>query len=195
MDDELNIDPRETDYFDDYDMEKAMNFFELDKQLQELGFHDPLVTNELRKMVAKDKQLYDIYTKEEGADFTLSFKKGENFEYGLYCIDASMDIPGKVNNQVMQYLQPDVPVNIAIELLKLSLCIRNDHDPFMPLNLKETQEYIHELKLNTMNTENLSYLQKQLLNSGFGEKMNEDLEKQIKSGKKEFTLQTTQEYE
>jgi hypothetical protein len=45
-----------------------------------------------------------------------------------------------------------------------------------------------------MNTENLSYLQKQLLNTGFGEKMNENLEKQIKSGKKEFTLETTQEY-
>lgn len=45
-----------------------------------------------------------------------------------------------------------------------------------------------------MNTENLSYLQKQLLNMGFGEKLNEELEKNIKSGKKEFTLNTDQEY-
>jgi hypothetical protein len=45
-----------------------------------------------------------------------------------------------------------------------------------------------------MNTENLSYLQKQLLNLGFGEKLNEDLEKNIKSGKKEFSLITDQEY-
>ncbi len=45
-----------------------------------------------------------------------------------------------------------------------------------------------------MNTENLSYLQKQLLNLGFGEKLNEELEKNIKSGKKEFTLQSVQEY-
>ena len=45
-----------------------------------------------------------------------------------------------------------------------------------------------------MNTENLNYLQKQLLNLGFGDKMNDDLEKQIKAKKTEFTLDTTQEY-
>lgn len=45
-----------------------------------------------------------------------------------------------------------------------------------------------------MNTENLNYLQKQLLNMGFGEKLNDELEKNIKSGKKEFTLTTDQEY-
>src|SRR3569833_3113502 len=45
-----------------------------------------------------------------------------------------------------------------------------------------------------MNTENLNYLQKQLLNMGFGEKLNDELEKNIKSGKKEFTLTTDLEY-
>lgn len=45
-----------------------------------------------------------------------------------------------------------------------------------------------------MNTENLSYLQKQLLNLGFGEKLNEELEKSLKSNKKEFSLNTEQEY-
>ena len=45
-----------------------------------------------------------------------------------------------------------------------------------------------------MNDQNLSYLQKQLLTLGFGEKLNDELEKNIKSGKKEFTLTTEQEY-
>jgi len=45
-----------------------------------------------------------------------------------------------------------------------------------------------------MNTENLNYLQKQLLNLGFGEKVNDELEKALKSDKKEFTLTTEQEY-
>lgn len=45
-----------------------------------------------------------------------------------------------------------------------------------------------------MNTQNLSYLQKQLLNLGFGEKMNAELEKQIESKATEFTLSTRQEY-
>lgn len=45
-----------------------------------------------------------------------------------------------------------------------------------------------------MNTENLSYLQKQLLNLGFGESMNKDLEKQIGSKVPEFTLNWTNAY-
>jgi len=45
-----------------------------------------------------------------------------------------------------------------------------------------------------MNTENLNYLQKQLLNLGFGDKMNADLEKQINAKKTEFTLDGSQEY-
>ena len=45
-----------------------------------------------------------------------------------------------------------------------------------------------------MNTQNLSYLQKNLLNLGFGEKLNEDLENQIKVKTPEFTLNTLREY-
>ncbi|HEY8929540.1 MAG TPA: hypothetical protein VIM55_10135 [Mucilaginibacter sp.] len=53
---------------------------------------------------------------------------------------------------------------------------------------------IYLQKSNTMNNENLSYLQKQLLNMGFGEKLNEDLEKNIKAKATEFVLPTTLEY-
>lgn len=194
MEDELNIDPRETDYLDNIDMNQAINFYELRTQLADLGFDEDALLDQLRRMVANDKLLHDIYIKQDGAEFALSFEKNKNSGYQLYCIDAAMDIPGKANNQVMQYLKPDVTVNLAIELLRLSLFIKNDHDPFMPLNLQETQQYIHELKSNNMNDQNLSYLQKQLLNLGFGEKLNEELEKNIKSGKKEFTITTEQEY-
>ncbi|MVN91518.1 hypothetical protein [Mucilaginibacter aquatilis] len=45
-----------------------------------------------------------------------------------------------------------------------------------------------------MNTQNLSYLQKQLLNLGFGEGMNAELEKQIKGKPEGFTLNATLEY-
>ncbi|MCD8739332.1 hypothetical protein LT679_01850 [Mucilaginibacter roseus] len=45
-----------------------------------------------------------------------------------------------------------------------------------------------------MNTQNLGYLQKQLLNLGFGEGINAELEKQIKTKADNFTLNTTLEY-
>ncbi|MCC8423624.1 hypothetical protein [Mucilaginibacter sp. UR6-11] len=197
MDDELNIDPRETDYLDHIDMNQAINFYELRTQLADLGFNEDVLLNELRSMVTNnnEKRLHDIFLQQDGAEFALSFEKTENSDYRLYCIDASMNIPGKVNNHVMQYFQPNVPVGTATELLRLSLFVSNDHDPFMPLNLQESQAYIHLLKTNhVMNDQNLSYLQKQLLNLGFGEKLNDELEKNIKSGKKEFTLTSEQEY-
>ncbi|QHS56585.1 hypothetical protein GWR56_13910 [Mucilaginibacter sp. 14171R-50] len=194
MDDELNIDPRETDHLDHIDMNKAINFYELRTQLAALGFNEDALLNELRTMVTGEKTLHDIYIQQDGADFALSFEMTKD-GYQLYCIDASMDVAGKVNNQVMQYFQPDVNVATELELLRLRLLVRNDHDPFRPLNLEESQAYIHLLKTNhVMNDQNLSYLQKQLLNLGFGEKLNDELEKNIKSGKKEFTLATAQEY-
>jgi len=198
MDNELNMDPRETDYLDDYDMLQAINFYELKTQLADLGFVDPVVVDQLRRMVAGDQLLHDIDAAVTvGPDkvyFGLSFEKTKD-GYGLYCIDAFMDKPHLPNNQVNQYFKSDVPVATAAELLRLSLLTDNDHDPFMPLDHQEALAYIHLLKTNTiMNTQNLSYLQKQLLNLGFGEAMNAELEKQIKSKATEFTLSTTQEY-
>jgi len=45
-----------------------------------------------------------------------------------------------------------------------------------------------------MNTENLDYLKKNLLNLGFGEKVNNEMEKLIKAKLPEFSLTTEQEY-
>jgi len=198
MEDELNIDPRETDYLDHIDKSQAINFYELRTQLAELGFNEDALLGPLRAMIAGEKVLHDIETSvivnQYQLYFGLSFEKTKD-GYQLYCIDAFMDKPHIENNQVMQYFKPDVPVATAAELLRLSLFIQNNHDPFMPLDHQEAKAYIHLLKTNhIMNDQNLSYLQKQLLNLGFGEKLNEELEKNIKSGKKEFTLTTELEY-
>jgi hypothetical protein len=66
---------------------------------------------------------------------------------------------------------------------------RRSYDQLLPLS-----KIYEQLKANSMNTENLSYLHKQLLNLGFGEAMNADLEQKIKSKEKEFMIATTQEY-
>ncbi|GAB2972133.1 hypothetical protein GCM10027049_02230 [Mucilaginibacter puniceus] len=175
-------------------MEKAVNFYELKTQLQELGYNDPANLDELRGMVYSDKQLHDIYSKQDGAEFTLSYQWDKAHGYQLYCIDASLNIPGKQNNQVMQYLRPDVPAPMALELLTLSLSVRNGHDPFMPLSKPETEQYIHELKSNVMNTQNLEFLKKSLLNLGFGDKVNKELEQQISKGTPEFVLNAKHEF-
>jgi hypothetical protein len=77
--------------------------------------------------------------------------------------------------------------------LKTELASLGFTDPGLINDLRETM-YNYSLNTNIMNTENLSYLQKQLLNLGFGEKMNEELEKQIKAKTPEFTLASTNDY-
>jgi hypothetical protein len=67
-------------------------------------------------------------------------------------------------------------------------------DPALVNDLRETMYNYYLQKTNIMNTQNLSYLQMQLLNLGFGEKMNAELENQIGAKSPEFTLRTTQEY-
>ncbi len=46
MEDQLNIDPRETDHLDHIDMNQAINFYELRTQLADLGFNEYVLLNE-----------------------------------------------------------------------------------------------------------------------------------------------------
>jgi hypothetical protein len=68
-------------------------------------------------------------------------------------------------------------------------------DALIPLNRAETQQQILLLKTNTiMNTQNLDFLKKSLLNLGFGEQVNEHLEKNINKKVPEFALEAKHEF-
>jgi hypothetical protein len=58
---------------------------------------------------------------------------------------------------------------------------------------KKAQSLINN-KLETMNAENLEYLQKQMLYSGFGEGLNTQLERKIKEGLPDFQLNASHEF-
>jgi hypothetical protein len=80
---------------------------------------------------------------------------------------------------------PNVPINFLLKQI--------DNPDELNKMSYDHQYLAHKLE-NTMNTQNLSYLQKQLLNLGFGEGMNKDLEKQIEAKAPEFTLDATNVY-
>jgi hypothetical protein len=176
-------------------MDTAVNFYELKTQMADLGFNEPEVVQQLREFVlSAEKDLPEIETVlpvgEVQAYFTLFFGRGEQGQYELTCIDGSMDNLTHPGCQHMQYFQADVPAEDAIALLQLDqrqpdmTC-----DAFMPLNRAETQQQILLLKtLTIMNTQNLDFLKKSLLNLGFGEKVNEQLEKNINKKVPEFNL-------
>lgn len=59
---------------------------------------------------------------------------------------------------------------------------------------QELQNNYSTFKNITMNQDNLDYLKNSLLYMGFGDRLHSDLEKNIRSGKQEFTLHDTQEF-
>lgn len=206
MDNELNIDPRETDYFDGYDMENALNFFELKQQLADLGFGDPALVNGLRgHIMAAERAIFTINCREsegEGKELRTWFEYDQHpsGEYRLRHFETLFSIGQEDINRLFE---PDITRAEALAVLYKDQSKGHDiWEVQRPLNRaaleayvgKTTNHYLLNTNTNTMNDQNLSYLQKQLLNLGFGEKVNDELEKSIKSGKKEFTLTTEQEY-
>ncbi|HEY4325160.1 MAG TPA: hypothetical protein VGN20_14280 [Mucilaginibacter sp.] len=203
MEDELNIDPRETDYADDYDMNAAMNFFELEKQFAKLGYESPEITARLRDVVRFDNHSYRIQHREKEGQLTRDYffelyreKPNENIK--LHHYEASV-LDRETLNMFYRGFDPTIPKSQADQVLNKQRQLNQENGNPYNLDQAGVDTYLNNTNnpLNTqqiMNTENLSYLQKQLLNLGFGEKMNEELEKKIKGKEKEFTLQTSQEY-
>jgi hypothetical protein len=179
-------------------MEAAINFYELKTQLADLGFVNPELIDGLREMIFLNPDLHDFHTiigyGEYRGCFSLSYEKDQSGLHRLYCIEGGMDKPGISNNQVTQNFQPDVPVQDAMQLLTLSLTVDTIRNPFIPLNLEKTQAIINSLKSIIMNTQNLEFLKKSLLNLGFGEKVNNELEKQIEKKTPDFALSTRNEF-
>jgi hypothetical protein len=182
-------------------MDAGVNFYELKTQLADLGFNEPTVVDQLREFILNNESgLPDIAVNKpvdhDLAYFTLYFNRGDQGQYELSCIDCSMDnqtIPGC---QHMQYFQPDVRADEAIALLKLDqLQAKMTRDAFMPLNSAATQQQIFLLKTNMiMNTQNLDFLKKSLLNLGFGEQVNTALEQNIDKKVPEFALEAKHEF-
>ncbi|MBD1362951.1 hypothetical protein IDJ77_03935 [Mucilaginibacter sp. ZT4R22] len=199
MDDELPIDPRETDYLDHYDMSSATNFFELKTQLADLGFNDPTLVDALRESIfTAEYAVISAGYKETINDFRFTgwFEFHRNMESGAYELEQYQamlyDFDGRAADMM---LDKDINKTEALEVLRTEFS-RNEPDLtlYWPMTRQTMQTYFLNINQNQMNTENLNYLQKQLLNLGFGEKSNDELEKNIKSGKKEFTIPTSQEY-
>jgi hypothetical protein len=118
MDDELNMDPRETDYMDDYDMDKAMNFFELEKQLAELGFNDPELIHQLRKKImGDDLGLFTINCRaqEQGNELRTWFEY-EQIK-GNYLLKHYETLFSIGNQEIHRLFQPDIKREAALAVL------------------------------------------------------------------------------
>ncbi|MEO8949946.1 MAG: hypothetical protein ABI308_16145, partial [Mucilaginibacter sp.] len=211
MDDELNIEPRETDHYDDYDTEKMTNFLQLENHISNLGFQNTRLFARIQEFVSSDRlesklQLREVYDKLTMDIWFDLYRPGVHQHVRLHSYDTALYQHDTMNIAYRSFdynISKDSAQQVLAKQIVESL--PDENTSVWTLNIKGVQHYLKEnnprlinffnqLNNNQMNTENLSYLQKQLLNLGFGEKLNDELEKALKSEKKEFTLTTEQEY-
>ncbi len=182
-------------------METAINFYELKIQLADLGFNEPGIVDQLREAMLTEYDYASLYTDRDTARIQINLDKDYLGELQFHSYEVVLAKDSQLRDQVFA---PDVPVHEALILLNNRLR-REDISADVagePMNRQQVRVSIglppnennNQLTFNIMNTENLGYLQKQLLNLGFGEQMNEALEKQIKAKTPEFTLAATNEY-
>jgi hypothetical protein len=180
-------------------MNTAINFYELKTRLADLGFSDPALVDTLRESIlTAEYAVMSAGYKETIGDrqFTGWFefhRDQETRHYELAHYQATLfDLKGNASDMM---LDKDITKTEALKVLESAFARQEpDLTLYWPMTRQTMQSYFETINNKTMNTENLSYLHKQLLNLGFGDKLNEELEKQIKAKTPEFTLNTTNEY-
>jgi len=183
-------------------MEQGINFYELKTQLADLGFKEPAITDQLREAMYTTSDYATLHTSRDNLFIQINLDKAYpgTLEFNTY--DAVLASGGQLRDQVFA---ADVPVNEALHLLTnrfnrpdvtadIAGTPMNRQHVRVSLGLNPNEENIHPLNLNIMNTQNLEFLKKTLLNLGFGEKLNADLEKKIDTKTPEFTLNTQHEF-
>jgi hypothetical protein len=186
-------------------MQQAVNFYELKIQLADLGYNAPEVTDQLREIVSQnDLDHAIIHTRRDGVKFEIELERKSDGNFEVLFNNALLDMGEDVYSH---YFKPDVSADAAVDFFRNGEHIHYSPDNEPNLNGPLDDDHIDELNykmrpndellilnIHTMNDQNLSYLQKQLLNLGFGEGMNAELEKQIRAKAPEFTLRATNTY-
>jgi len=182
-------------------MEQAVNFYELKTRLADLGYNAPEVTDQLREIVSQnDFDHAIVHTRRDGVKFEIELERNSKGDFEPRFNQAWLDTGEGIYSRIFK---PDMPATEAIANLYKKIMdnepnldgpLDDDHIYELNYKMRQLNDELLILNTHTMNDQNLAYLQKQLLNLGFGEKMNGELEKNIREKTPEFTLETTQEY-
>jgi hypothetical protein len=195
-------------------MDMGINFYELKTQLADIGFNEPAIVDQLREAMYTEYNYASLYTERDNTRFQINLNKDYTGAFIFDTYDAILSSGPQLRDQVFS---PDVPISEALQLLNNRL-LREDVTADIagsPMNRQETRVSIglspndHEIPLkqiynpdehivhktqNVMNTQNLDFLKKTLLNLGFGEQVNAELEKNINKKMPEFALAAKHEF-
>lgn len=175
-------------------MDKAINFYELKSELSGTGFRDPGIVDALRQAIFSEEGSVELPAHIGHVGFNLHLVRDEHNR--LSFIGYSGSIGAGTDHWNMQAFHSNVPTTDAITLLNVRAAKKphEDHINLMPIDIGETRKQIEHLKTNIMNTQNLEFLKKSLLNLGFGDKVNKELEQKISQQTPEFTLNARHEF-
>lgn len=175
-------------------MDKAINFYELKAELSGTGFRDPGVVDALRQAIFSEEGSVELAANIGHVGFNLHLVRDEHNR--LSFIGYSGSIGAGTDHWKMQSFHINVLADDAVKLLdgRAAKMPHEDYISLIPIDVWETRKQIEHLKTNIMNTQNLEFLKKSLLNLGFGDKVNKELEQKIGKQTPEFVLNAKHEF-
>jgi hypothetical protein len=192
-------------------MDASVNFYELKTQLADLGFVRSDLVDHLRESILSNGSQFSIQHRETFEGLVLDcwfdlYRKEPNGPIELHHYDTAIYQQETMNISYRAF-EADIPKDIACQVLAKQLAQRLPEEMAIPWTLDKASassylakdnpkqiNFFNQLNFNTMNTQNLDFLKKSLLNLGFGEQVNEALEKNITAKTPEFTLAAKHEF-
>lgn len=175
-------------------MEDEENFDKLIFELDSLGINTKDISGTIWRAIQQEVSLKAISYHEQQTRIVLDVGLDDSFRTSLFNYSVYYPIAGE--NSHVQSFDTDVPLSDAKKLLELRIekNVKEPLDPYKPMSQREVVQELKTLNQNVMNTQNAEFLKKSLLNLGFGDKLNGELDKQIASKTPEFKLGLQHEF-
>ncbi len=175
-------------------MEDEENFDELIGKLGSLGINTKDISGEIWRAIQQEVSLKAISYHDHQARIVLDIGLDSSYQTSLF--DYSVYYPIADGKSHVQTFDTDVPLSDAKKLLQLRIekNIEEPLDPYKPMSQRELAQELKTLNQNVMNTQNAEFLKKSLLNLGFGDKLNTELDKEMAAKTPEFKLGLQHEF-
>jgi hypothetical protein len=175
-------------------MEDDENFNQLIGELDSLGINTKDIGGKLWQAIQQEVSLKAIAYHDQQARIVLDIGLDNSFRTSLF--EYSVYYPIASERSHVQAFDTDVPLSDAKNLLELRIKknIEEPLDAYTPMSRREVEQEFKTLNQNVMNTQNAEFLKKSLLNLGFGDKLNAELDKEMAGKTPEFKLGLQHEF-
>jgi hypothetical protein len=96
-------------------MDTSINFYELKTQLEDIGFNEPAIVDQLREAMFTEYNYASLYSDRDDTRFQINLEKDYTGAFSFDTYDAVLTSGHQLRDQVFS---PNVPVNEAILLLQ-----------------------------------------------------------------------------